>query len=151
MNELAHAADPPLQRRIGLMFLRPQEKQKGTGNAATKPREKSAGVVPNAAPWPAVPLRLAALAAAERQAKEHPHDAELPRKGSIMKQDRKFIFRQHVRVARNELPWVLARKKLATPTGLCLGGAANTGATSLGLAAWQDFWALFGVWDLMVP
>jgi hypothetical protein len=38
------------------------------------------------------------------------------------------------RVARNELPWVGARNKSATPTGLWLGGTANTSTTPLGLA-----------------
>jgi hypothetical protein len=36
LNELAHAAGPPLQRRVSLRFLLPQEKQKGKGTAVTK-------------------------------------------------------------------------------------------------------------------
>src|SRR5438309_7724906 len=38
------------------------------------------------------------------------------------------------RVARNELPWVGAREKSATPAGLRLGGIAKTGTTPLGLS-----------------
>src|SRR5258706_15790282 len=36
-------------------------------------------------------------------------------------------------VARNELPWVTAGERPATPTGLCLLAAAKTDATPLGL------------------
>src|SRR6266849_3349276 len=53
----------------------------------------------NADFWPAVPLRLATLAAAERQAKEkHPHGTERPGEGLIMKGIRRIISREHVRV-----------------------------------------------------
>src|SRR5713101_5978621 len=54
----------------------------------------------NADFWPAVPLRLATLAAAERQAKEkHPHGTERPGEGLIMKGIRRIISREHVRAA----------------------------------------------------
>src|SRR5713101_5009582 len=67
--------------------------------------------------WPAVPLRLATLAAAERQAKErHPRGTERAGEGLMMKGIKRIISREHVREhvrvarlaspARTELPWV---------------------------------------------
>jgi len=65
-----------------------QEEQKVESHAATK---SSAGhwyrevAILSAAPWPAVPLRLATLAFVERQAKEHPRGTERLDEGLIVK------------------------------------------------------------------
>jgi len=96
------------------------------------------------APWPAVPPRLASLAAAERQAKEHSHGME-GRKDLIMEEVRDFISRQHVRVARNELPWVCNRGVDSTLKGLWASFSKlriqqGSAATLSGLTAlWDHF------------
>src|SRR5258706_16131070 len=50
-----------------------------------------------------------------------------------MKEVREFIAREHIRVARNELPWVNVAGRLPTPTGLCPLSPHGQATTPLGL------------------
>ena len=79
LHELAHAADRPLRKGAGLMFLPAQEKQGPDRNAVTKCGQDHDGCRSCrrhflfAASRCAVPLRLAALAFVEQRSEKHSH------------------------------------------------------------------------------
>ena len=112
LHELAHAAERPLRKGIGLIFLPAQEKQEIERKAATKwgPHRNGwgdgwGGVVA-AVSCRAVPLRLATLASVKQRGKKHSRVPAGLRENLSMKEHQTNIFRGHIRVARNELPWV---------------------------------------------
>src|ERR1019366_5921256 len=136
LHELAPAADRPLRKGTGLMFLPMQEKQEIERNAVTK-----CGQVRNgrrdcweggftAASRCAVPLRLATLASGEPRSEKHSPAAMGRREELAMREWQEIIsrehIREHIRVARNELPWVL-RAKGPQPGKGCIPSVRRAG------------------------
>jgi hypothetical protein len=112
LHELAHAADRPLRKGGGLMFLPAQEKQEIEKKAVSKCRQNRNGrrarrrhVLP-AASRCAAPLRLATLASVEPRSEKHSHSRVGLREDPSMREHQEIISREHIRVASSELPWV---------------------------------------------
>jgi hypothetical protein len=110
-HELAHAADRPLRKGGGLMFLPAQEKQEIERNAVSKCGQNRNGrrdcrgrVVPVASRC-AVPLRLATLTSVEQRSEKHSHARVGLKEDPSMKEHQEIISREHIRVASREVPW----------------------------------------------
>ena len=123
LHELAHAADRPLRKGGGLRFLPAQEKQESERNAVSKCGQNRHGhrsgrsrVLP-AASRCAVPLRLATLASGEPRSEKHSHTRMGLREYPSMREHQEIISREHIRVARNELPWVDCKRNFQPHRG----------------------------------
>jgi hypothetical protein len=112
LHELAHAADRPLRKGTGLMFLPMQEKQEIERNAVTKCGQDRNGRRDcweggfTAAFRCAVLLRLATLASGEPRSEKHSPAAMGRREELAMREWQEIIsrehIREHIRVARHE-------------------------------------------------
>ena len=102
LHELAHAADHPLRKGGGLIFLPTQEKQGPEWNAATKCGENRdghqdcRGWVLSAASGGAVPLRLATLASVEQRSEMHSHARVGIKEGLSMMERQDIVSREHI-------------------------------------------------------
>ena len=103
LHELAHAADRPLRKGTGLMFLPMQEKQEIERNAVTKCGQDRNGRRDcweggfTAAFRCAVPLRLATLASVEPRSEKHSPAAMGRREELAMREWQEIISREHIR------------------------------------------------------